>query len=315
MAQSLPGIRIGHWQDLDALTGCTVLLPTAGSMRAGVHVGGGSPGTRETDLLAPTASVQEVHALLLTGGSAFGLDAAGGVMRYLRARGIGFDTIVARVPIVPAAVLFDLGLGSPTTYPTAEAGYAACLAAADDEAREGNIGAGCGATVGKALGRAGCMKGGLGVATSGPEDVAPMGAIAAVNAFGDVIDDDGTIIAGAQRDGALAGTATLLRRGDVPGVWPPPRTNTTLVAIATSARLDKVELTRLARQAHDGMARAISPAHTDGDGDIVFALSTGEHSVRPTALAALAAELVARAVRRAVRAAASAGGVPAATHL
>jgi L-aminopeptidase/D-esterase-like protein len=315
MTQPLPGIQIGHWHDDEALTGCTVLLPAAGSMRAAVHVGGGAPGTRETDLLAPTASLQEIHALLLTGGSAFGLDAAGGVMRYLREHSIGFDTGVARVPIVPAAVLFDLALGSPAAYPDGAAGYAACLAAVADEAREGSVGAGRGATVGKALGPAACMKAGLGLATSTPADVAPMGALAVVNAMGDVLDEDGAIIAGARRDGAFVDSAALLRRGILDRAWSRPATNTTLVALATGARLDKVGLTRLARQAHDGLARAISPAHSDVDGDIVFALSTGDQEALPNGLAALAVQLVAQAIRRAVRAATSAGGVPAVADL
>jgi len=158
MAPPLPGIRVGHWQDSAAGTGCTVLLPIAGEMRAGVHVGGGAPGTRETDLLAPEATVQAVNALLLTGGSAFGLDAATGVVRYLREQGIGFPTPVARVPIVPAAVLFDLDLGSAEVFPDAAAGYAACLAAVEAEQREGTVGAGCGASVGRLLGPAGTMR-------------------------------------------------------------------------------------------------------------------------------------------------------------
>lgn len=311
MPQPLPGIRIGHWQDATALTGCTVLLPAAGTMRAGVHVGGGAPGTRETDLLAPTATVDAIHALLLTGGSAFGLDAAGGVMRYLRERNIGFDVGVARVPIVPAAVIFDLDLGAADRYPDAEAGYAACAAATGDEAREGNVGAGCGACVGRFLGAAGRMKGGLGVATSEASGGIVVGAVAVVNAVGDVLDRDGTIIAGTRRGDAFADSAALLRANVAGTAAARPLNNTTLVAVATNARLEKLGLTRLARQAHDGLARAIDPVHTGLDGDTVFALSTGDEAANPDALAALAVDVVAHAVRRAVRAATSAGGVPA----
>lgn len=331
----LPGIRIGHWQDLDALTGCTVLLPEAGSMRAGVAVGGGAPATRETDLLVPTATVQEIHALLLTGGSAFGLDAASGVMRYLAERNLGFDTRVARgpstssgaggpivpagvvrVPIVPAAALFDVDLGSPTTYPDAASGYAACLAASPEETREGTIGAGTGAVVGRLLGGLdGRTKGGLGL-TSAPEGApARIGAIAAVNAVGDVVDRDGTVIAGARRDGAFVGSGALLRGGASWPSAPSERSNTTLVAVVTSVRMDKLALTRLARQAHDGLALAISPVHTAFDGDIVFALSTGDDEVDPNVVLALAVELVATAIRRAVQAATGAGGVPAVSEL
>lgn len=314
MPQPLPGIAIGHWQDLDGLTGCTVLLPTGGSMRAGVSVAGGAPGTRETDLLAPTATVQEIHALLLTGGSAFGLDAAGGIMRYLREQGLGYDVGVARVPIVPGAVIFDLDLGSPLVYPDGAAGYAACQAATSEEAREGTIGAGAGASVGRMLGPGGRTKGGIGIATTGPDDHAVMGAIAVVNAVGDIVDHDGTIIAGARGEHGFAGSSTLLRSmGSRP--MPRPLTNTTLVALATTARLDKLALTRLAHQAHDGMAHAISPVHTAYDGDTIFALSTGDEPGDPGLLGVLAVALTAEAIRRAVRQATGAGGVPAVREL
>lgn len=309
MAQPLPGIRIGHWHDGQALTGCTVLLPVAGAMRAGVSVGGGAPGTRETDLLSPTSAVQEIHALLLTGGSAFGLDAAGGVMRYLRERGIGFDARVARVPIVPAAVIFDLDMGDPGVYPDADAGYAACVAADDGEDRQGNVGAGCGARVGNLLGPAHRTKGGIGLASSGPDDPVAMGVLAVVNAAGDVIDRDGSILAGVRGPDGFAGAASLLRRGAGDSPFPSgPLANTTLVAVVTEARLDKTALTRLAQQAQDGLARAISPVHTRFDGDTVFALSTGSVAADPDMLAVLAVELVAEAIRSAVRAARSVPG-------
>jgi L-aminopeptidase/D-esterase-like protein len=312
----LPGIRIGHWQDLEALTGCTVLLPEAGSMRAGVAVGGGAPATRETDLLAPTATVQAIHALLLTGGSAFGLAAASGVMRYLAERNLGFETPVARVPIVPAAALFDLDLGSPTIYPDAAAGYAACEAAEATERREGTVGAGVGAVVGRLLGGLdGRTKGGLGLATAPEGTPMRMGTIAVVNAVGDVVDRDGTVIAGARRGRAFVGTAELLRGSATREPTPSERANTTLVAVVTGARLDKPALTRLAQQAHDGLAHAINPVHTAFDGDTVFALSTGNDEADPNVLQAWAVELVAMAIRRAVRAATGAGGVPAVTEL
>ncbi len=308
---TLPGMRIGHWHDLEAGTGCTVLLPASGEMRAGIRVGGGAPGTRETDLLAPSATVQTVNALLLTGGSAFGLDAAGGVMRYLRERGLGFATPVARVPIVPAAVLFDLDLGSASAFPGLEAGYAACMAAGEDERREGTVGAGCGATVGRLGGPAARTKGGLGMAVSEPAAGVSVGALAVVNALGDVVEHDGTIIAGTRAAGGFAGSRELLRAA---GAALAP-TNTTLVAVVTNARLDKTALGRLAEQSHDGLALAISPVHTSADGDVVFALSTGEMPAHADVLAVIAVEVVAEAVRRAVREATSLLGVPAVRDL
>jgi L-aminopeptidase/D-esterase-like protein len=308
----LPGIRIGHWHDLEAGTGCTVLLPVAGEMRAGVHVGGGAPGTRETDVLAPTASVQAIHALLLTGGSAFGLDAVSGAMRYLRDRGIGVETPVARVPIVPAAVLFDLDLGSPDAFPGGEAGYAACLAASEEEGREGSVGAGCGATVGRLGGSTARTKGGLGLAVSESVAGVSLGALAVVNALGDVVEPDGRIIAGTRTVTGFAGSRNLLRAAA--GAVQAP-TNTTLVAVVTNAQLNKTALKRLAEQAHDGLALAISPVHTSYDGDVVFTLSTGEAQAPADLLAMLAVEVVAGAIRRAVRQATSLLGVPAVRDL
>ncbi len=308
MSDSLPGVHIGHWHDPVGVTGCTVLLPARGAMGASVAVRGGAPGTRETDLLAPAATVQEIHALLLTGGSAFGLDAAGGVMAYLRERGVGFLTPVARVPIVPAAVIFDLDSGSPDVWPDAAAGYAACKAAHADEAREGTVGAGYGACVGRVLGPDGRMKGGLGLAADALPAGTAVGTLAVVNAVGDVLDERGEILTGTRRDGRFANSATLLREG---GGRPQPLTNTTLVAVVTDARLDKTALQRLATVAHDGLARAISPAHTAYDGDTVFALSTGDHVASPDAIGVLAVELTAAAIRRAVRAATGVASVPA----
>jgi L-aminopeptidase/D-esterase-like protein len=306
----LPGLRLGHWQDRVAATGCTVLLPLAGEMRAGVHIGGGAPGTRETDLLAPTATVAAIHGLLLTGGSAFGLDAASGVMRYLREQGRGFATPVARVPLVPAAVLFDLDLGAADVWPEAAAGYAACEAAREDEAGEGTVGAGCGATVGRLLGPAARTKGGLGLAVAAPVAGVRVSALAVVNAAGDVVDARGAVLAGARGPKGFVDSRRLLR-GCVAGLGPPPLTNTTLVVVVTDARLDKLALTRLAQQAHDGLALAVSPVHTSSDGDCVFALSTGDREANADALAVLAVECTAAAIRRAVSQATALHGVPA----
>jgi len=310
---ALPGLRIGHWQDEVGITGCTVLLPIAGIMSAGVSIDGGAPGTRETALLAPTATVSEIHALVLTGGSAFGLDAAGGVMAFLRERGLGFATPVARVPIVPAAVLFDLDIGDATAFPSAAAGAAACAAATEGERREGCVGAGYGACVGRVLGRGGRTKGGLGLASHTLANGVTLGALAVVNAVGDVIDVDGTVIAGTRRDRTYVGSTALLR-GDAPTAAA-PGLNTTLVAVVTDAKLDKTALTRLARQAQDGLVRAITPVHTAFDGDAVFALSTSSREADPVVLGVLAVEVTAAAIRRAVRAAVSLGGVPAASDL
>jgi len=305
---TLPGIHVGHWHDPVGATGCTVLLPARGAMGASVSVRGGAPGTRETDLLAPAASVQEIHALLLTGGSAFGLDAAGGVMAYLRERGIGFATPVARVPIVPAAVIFDLDAGSPDAWPDAMAGRIACEAATAGEAREGTVGAGYGARVGNVLGPSGRVKGGLGLAAGELPNGARVGALAVVNAAGDVLDERGEVLAGARREGRFAGSASLIVES---GGAARPMINTTLVAVVTDAGLDKTALHRLAGLAHDGLARAISPVHTAYDGDTVFALRTGDRDASPDAVGVLAVELVATAIRRAVRAATSLDGVPA----
>lgn len=285
------------------MTGCTVVLATHGAV-AGVDVRGAAPATRETDLLRPGMLVERVDAILLTGGSAFGLAAADGVMRYLEERGIGFDAGVARVPIVPAAALFDLGVGRADVRPTAEMGYRACQVAADGPIEEGMVGAGTGATVGHLLGPDGAMRGGIGTAALRlPGDVV-VGALAAVNAFGDIRDEaTGAILAGARTpSGEFLDTARafLEREGEI-GFGRFMSTNTTLVVVATNAGLTKAEATRLAHLAQDGFARVISPAHTMVDGDIVFALSTGNAVGDLPTLGAAAAEVVARAITRAVR--------------
>ncbi|HEX8958719.1 MAG TPA: P1 family peptidase [Solirubrobacterales bacterium] len=302
----VPGVLVGHDTDLVGATGLTVVLCTAGAV-GGVDVRGSAPGTRETDLLRPTNLVQEVHAVLLTGGSAFGLAAADGVMRYLEERGIGFPTGVANVPIVPAAVLFDLGVGSPSARPDAAAGYRACLAAGR-RVVEGSIGAGTGATVGKALGPAGAVKGGLGTASARLPNGIVVGAVVAVNALGDVYDPDtGRRVAGSRGAGASV-------EGGVPG------TNTTIGVVATSARLTKEGANKVAQMAQDGLARAIRPAHTMFDGDTLFALAMGTDETPSTpalvsAVGALAAEVVARAIVRACERATSLAGVPSTSDL
>jgi L-aminopeptidase/D-esterase-like protein len=295
------GIRVGHWTDPVGLTGCTVVLCPPGTVASG-EVRGGAPGTRETDLLRPGTLVQEANAVLLCGGSAFGLAAADGVMRFLEERGVGFDTGVARVPIVPAAVLFDLSCGDAAARPGPEQGYAACLAASDGPFQEGNVGAGTGATVAKVRGLAGARKGGLGFAAV-EGDGAVVAALAAVNALGEVVADDGTPIAGSRVPEGDAAPA--------PGFEPPPG-NTTLVVVATDAALSKERANLLARAAHEGVARAVRPAHTIWDGDTVFSLATGRVAADQRVLEAMAEEAVAQAIRRAVLAATSVPGFPAA---
>ncbi len=303
MITAVEGITVGHRTDLDALTGCTVVLCPAGTVGSG-EVRGGAPGTRETDLLRPGMLVQEVNAVLLTGGSAFGLAAADGVMRWLEERGRGFDAGVARVPIVPAAVIFDLGVGDPAVRPGPDDGYAACEAASTEVA-EGNAGAGTGATVAKLNGPEGAVKGGVGT-TSVREGEILVGALAVVNAFGEVIGEDGEVVAGA-RGGAGEDAP------QPPAVEPPsPSTNTTLVVVATNARLSKERASLLALAGHDGIAEAIRPSHTLWDGDTVFSLATGAADAAQPELERMAVAAVASAIRRAVRAATGVPGAPAA---
>ncbi|MEO0249242.1 MAG: P1 family peptidase [candidate division WOR-3 bacterium] len=304
----VPGVKVGHFTHAKRPTGCTVILVEAGAA-AGVDVRGSAPGTRETDLLNPVHMVQQVHAVLLSGGSAFGLDAAGGVMRYLEEKGIGFETGVAKVPIVPAAILYDLGLGDPKIRPDKEAGYQACLAASSAPVPEGNVGAGAGATIGKLLGPGRAMKGGLGTASIRVGDLI-VAALVAVNAVGDVFDPrSGKLLAGARTaDGKhLANIMEVIRRGEE---LPPVRRgeNTTLGVVATNALFDKAEMTKIAQMSHDGFARAINPVHMPADGDTIFALSTRRLSGADLAVVgALAAEVVAEAVVRAIK---KAEGIP-----
>jgi L-aminopeptidase/D-esterase-like protein len=310
------GLRVGHYTDLVAMTGCTVVLCEGGAV-AGVDVRGGAPGTRETDLLRPENLVQRIHAVLLTGGSAFGLDAAAGVMEYLESRGVGFRVGRAIVPIVVGAVLFDLSVGDPRVRPNAASGRFACEHATSEPPTEGSVGAGTGATLGKVHGPSLACKGGLGTAGLRLPDGATVGALVAVNAAGDVVDPaTGVVVAGARRpDGSgFAGPDAYL------GLSPArtaPGANTTIGVVATDAPLDKAGATRLAQMAHDGLALAIRPAHTTHDGDTLFTLSTDARG-EPSDLAALgvaAVRVVAEAVVRAARAARGLGGVPAASEL
>ena len=306
---AIPGLRVGHDTNLDAATGCTVLLcdtPAVG----GVDVRGGAPATRETDLLRPMHMVEEVHAILLTGGSACGLSAADGVMKYRAERTIGVDAGVARVPIVPAAAIFDLAIGSAHIWPDALSGYRACESATSTSVAQGNVGAGTGATVGKSLGPALCMKGGLGSACTQLPDGTLIGALVVVNAFGDVVDPS------AQR--VIAGT-----RGPMGGLLHGnPFGNTTIAVVATDASLDKDQVNKIAQMAHNGLAQTIQPAHTMFDGDTVFALALGPRAKRQSdpvlalqqvsILGMLAANTLARAILNAVHQASSLHGVPAA---
>ncbi|WP_395351103.1 P1 family peptidase [Variovorax sp. UC122_21] len=304
------GIEVGHFSDTRRPTGCTVIIAREGAV-AGVDVRGAAPGTRETDLLAPGNLVQQVHAVMLAGGSAWGLAAAEGAMRWLEERGVGMDVRFGTLPIVPAAVLFDLPMGDARIRPDAAAGYAACEAAGRDAPAEGNVGAGTGALVGKLFGVQRAMKGGIGTASVTVGGVT-VGALIAVNSLGDVIDHYTALpVAGARtEDGrALLDTRRALLRGDLPRPLL-AGTNTTIGVIATDAVLTKVQANRLATVAHDGLARAINPVHTMSDGDTLFALATGRVPLAAdgpgmTVLSTMAAEVAARATLRAVLAARS----------
>jgi L-aminopeptidase/D-esterase-like protein len=297
------GIEVGHYTDSRRPTGCTVILAREGAV-AGVDVRGAAPGTRETDLLHPTNLVDRVHAVLLAGGSAWGLDASAGVMRWLEEQGVGLQVGPGRIPIVPAAVLFDLYLGDNSIRPDAQAGYAACAVASRRAPAEGNVGAGAGAVIGKIFGAARAMKGGIGTASVTVDGIT-VGALIACNALGDVVDPHtGRVIAGARTaDGKdFLDSRRALLRGE-----PPQRlvagTNTTIGVIATDAVLTKAQASRLATVSHDGLARSINPAHTMLDGDALFALGTGAcgRSADMMLLATMAAEVVATAVVRAAR--------------
>ena len=292
---AIDGIKVGHATDLTARTGCTVVLCPGGAT-AGVDVRGGAPGTRETEALRPGRLVQKAHAVLLTGGSAFGLDAAGGVVQYLEERNVGFSAGPVRVPIVPAAVIFDLGIGDAKVRPDREMGYRACLNATDEPVAMGAVGAGAGATVGKAPGVT-PSPGGIGSACVRLESGLIVAAITVVNALGNIIHPrTGEILAGGRENDDFADIAERLSDTDlIQG------TNTTIGVVATNAALSVAEANRVAEMAHDGMARAIHPAHTMFDGDTLFALATGAHTEsRVNSVGILAAEVVAEAIVNAV---------------
>jgi L-aminopeptidase/D-esterase-like protein len=307
------GIKVGHYTDKKAVTGCTVILCETGAV-AGVDVRGSAPGTRETDLLRPMNVVEKVQAILLSGGSAFGLDAAGGVMRYLEERGFGYETLVAKVPIVPTAIIFDLNIGSPKIRPGIEEGYKACLDASNKEVAEGCVGAGTGATVGKILGIDRATKSGLGTASQEVDGGIIVAALVVVNAVGDVFDHRaGKILAGPrnQENNGFLSTVELLTQGHNKYRKQDFPQNTTLGVVATNASLNKEQVNKLAQMAQDGVARTINPSHTMYDGDTIFALSLGDKTGDMTILGTVAAEVVANAIVRAVQQADTLAGIPA----
>lgn len=316
---AIPGIKVGHAHDKAAATGCTVILTEKGAV-AGVDQRGGAPGTRETDALQPAHLVSKVHAIMLAGGSAFGLDAAGGAMRYLEERNVGLNVGVARVPIVPSAILFDLGIGSAKRRPDAEMGYIACQNASAEEPAQGNAGAGMGATVGKLLGMSQAVKAGVGNALLDAGGGVKVGALIAVNAFGDVIGPDGEILAGVRSlkkgplkigKGLFADSLQLLRTTAGRSVMGLAQgSNTVIGVVATNAQLDKEGATKVAAMASNGLARCLRPANTMLDGDTIFALSSGHKKADVNIVGAFAAEAVVQAVYNALQAARSLAGVP-----
>ena len=311
----VPGIRVGHCTNIEAATGCTVVLCEDGAV-GGVDVRGSAPGTRETDLLRPTALVNEVHAVLLSGGSAFGLAAATGVVRYLEANGVGLQFGGATIPIVPSAILFDLGLVQGEIRPTDDDGEAACIDASESPPAQGSVGAGTGATVGKMMGMERSMKGGIGSASVSLDEGLTVGAIVAVNAIGGVYEAaTGRIIAGPRSedsDGMLDAMEVAISP-KVPTPQPVSASNTTIGVVATNAALNKEQANKLAAAAQDGVALAVRPAHLMGDGDTMFALATGknEGSVNMNQLLAAAVMCVSDAIVNAVTEAESLGGIPA----
>jgi len=303
------GIKVGHFTESRRPTGCTVLLFDKGAT-AGVDVRGGSPGTRDTELLNPVNTVQQVQAIFLSGGSAFGLDVASGVMRYLEEHRLGYAVGDVIVPIAPGAILYDLEIGDAKIRPTADSGYKACQAATTERVTEGNVGAGAGAAIGKMFGMKQAMKSGLGSASIRVGDTGiVVGAVVAVNAIGDVLDPKtGQIVAGARTpdgSGFMDSMAQIRKGYSVQS----NAANTTIGVVATNVALDKAQATKVAQMAHDGLARTIYPVHTPSDGDTIFAVATGANSARANhgAIGALAADVMARAVLRAVM---SAHGIP-----
>jgi len=309
---AIDGVFVGHFSDYEGLTGCTAVLAPTG-VTASVDVRGGAPGTLETALLSPYASVTELHAVLLTGGSAPGLGAAAGVSAFLRERGCGYRTQFARIPLVAAAVIYDLGLGDAQACPRPDDAYAAA-AAAGRSAEEGSVGAGTGATVGKILSGEGMMKGGIALSSVSVGGGVTVSALTVVNALGDVLDESGAILAGARRGGSFVGSKDLLLEADAAPLFS-PLDSTTLSVVMTDADLDKLQCGIVARMSHDGFARAIDPVHTPVDGDCVFVLATGVRKSNVFQVGAAAAEVVAMSIRRAVRVAWGLGGVPAVAEL
>ena len=313
----VPGITAGHWTDAAAATGCTVIL-CGESATGGVAVRGGSPGTHETDLLNPIRRVDRVHAVVLSGGSAFGLSAAGGVQHWLEERNIGFQTLHGYVPIVPAAILYDLGVGKSDVRPNTASGYAACDAAAGGPFPSGSEGAGAGATVAKAFGIAGAIKGGIGSARCVLADGVSVGAAVAVNAWGGVRDHrDGSLIAGPRRqDGTMADPVEIMLTGET-SAERALLVNTTIGVVATDAALDKMQVNFVASSAHDGLGLTIHPCHTPNDGDTMFCVATGQNTAPADLMAIVAAatQVTALAVIDAVRSATGLAGVPAVSEL
>lgn len=303
----VPGVKVGNKENQQALTGCTAILFEGGAV-AGVDVRGSAPGTRETDLLNPVNLINKVHGICLSGGSAFGLDAASGVMQFLEEEGIGLDVGVAKVPIVPAAVLFDLPYGDPKIRPDKQMGYEAANAATKEMFSTGNYGAGCGATLGKLGGPGFCMKGGLGSASICLKNGVVIGAIVAVNPAGDIRNPStGEILAGPYKDGILLDSIKLLEQNYQPTI--PEGSNTTIGVIAVNADLTKAEATKVAQMAQDGYARTIYPAHTLFDGDTIFAVSTGGERVPVDVIGGLAAKVMEMAIINAVKSAESIEGI------
>jgi len=317
----VPGIKVGHAQDFEAITGCTVVLCEKGAY-AGVDQRGGAPGTRETDAIRPLHLVHKAHAIMLAGGSAYGLDAASGAMKYLEENGYGFDTGVVKVPIVPSAILFDLSVGNSKVRPTTEMGYQACLNASNEPVLQGCVGAGTGATAGNMLGVKQSTKSGIGSASIDLGSGLIVGALIAVNPFGDVLDGDGQIIAGVRTiskgpvtigsSGVFADTRSLMKSslGKTALTFASSH-NTVVGVVATNAKLDNEETNFLALMAQDGLALAVRPSHTLFDGDTLFALSTGNIPMDVNIVGAYAAEAVKLAIQNAVRNAKSMGGIPA----
>ncbi|MCK9228035.1 MAG: P1 family peptidase [Syntrophorhabdaceae bacterium] len=297
----VPGIKVGHASDFNGLTGCTVILCEDGAV-AGIDVRGSAAGTRQVDALSPGHIVDRVHAIVLSGGSSFGLDAATGVSKYLEEKGVGFDVGITRIPIVPTAVIFDLLFGDHTARPTAQMGYAACLNA-QEEVPEGSVGAGVGAVIGKLFETSRAMKGGLGTCSVAMPDGLRVGALVVVNAFGDIIDNiTGRIIAGLRKSEdstEFANTVNCLKQGMVKQKF--ALVNTTLGVVATNGRFTKRDITKVSQMAQGGLIKTINPVHTTFDGDLVFALSTGDIEADINKVGVLAEFVVTEAIKRAIK--------------